>query len=274
MLNKLDKIKSEKYPKLANIIQNYGSAVVAYSGGIDSTLLAYITHHILAQKSLIITAKSEFITDNELKEAQELAKHFAFNHTVIDLKVLDNSDIRKNNSQRCRYCKELIFSELVKLAKTKGYQYIFDGSNIDDINDYRPGFEAIKKLEIKSPFIEAGFSKADIRETAKDLGLSNWNKPALACLASRIPYETAITKENLYMIEQAESYLKDLGYSGFRVRHHDKIARIELNQDDIEQFISKHRKEINLKLQKLGYNYVCLDLKGYRTGSLNESIEQ
>ena len=266
----LNKIKSDKFSKLRSIIQNYGSAVVAYSGGIDSTLLSYVTHHILAQKSLMVTVKSEFITDQELKEALELAEKYRFNHTILNLNVLDKTQVTKNDPQRCKYCKELIFGQITELAKQKGYQYIFDGSNVDDISDYRPGFEAIKKLGVKSPFIEADFTKSNIRNLAKTLELPIWNKPALACLASRIPYETTITQQNLQQVEQAESCLNELGYSGLRVRHHGKIARIELNQSDIESFITKHSNEINIKLKKLGYNYVCLDLEGYRTGSLNE----
>lgn len=269
----LNKKETEKFFKLKSIIKDYNSVLVAYSGGVDSTLLAYITHHILAQKSLIITVNSEFIANDELNEARNLANELSFNYQVLNLSILNNPKINENNPKRCKYCKELIFTELIKIAKENGIDNIVDGSNIDDLNDYRPGFEAVKKLGIKSPFIEADFNKEDIRNLSKAFKLPNWDKPALACLASRIPYNTQITKESLETIEEAEKYLKNLGYSNFRVRHHDKIARIELNQDDFKPFISKHKTEIDLKFKKLGYNYVCLDLKGYRTGSLNESIE-
>jgi uncharacterized protein len=266
---KLSQIESEKLLKLKSVIQNHKSALIAYSGGIDSTLLAYVSHHILSQKSLIITVDSDFFSGEELEETKSLATKYDFNYKIIKLNIFENPDITGNSAQRCRYCKKLIFENLIKLAQKEGFDSVFDGSNIDDLKDYRPGFEAIQELGVISPFIEAGFSKADIINIAKSLGLPNWHKPASACLATRIPYGTSVTKEILKMVEESEIYIKKLGYKGFRVRHHNKVARIELNPDDISSFVSKHREEVDLKLKELGYNYVCVDLHGYKTGSLN-----
>jgi pyridinium-3,5-biscarboxylic acid mononucleotide sulfurtransferase len=162
-----------------------------------------------------------------------------------------------------------VMTKIIEFAKSQGIENILDGSNIDDLGDYRPGFEAAHALGIKSPFMEAQIGKEDIREMAKHFDLPVWNKPASACLASRIPYNIAITKEALSQVESAEDFIRDLGYKGFRVRHHDKIARIELNSDDMENFVKNHREEVDFELRKLGYTSVCVDLKGYRLSGLN-----
>lgn len=266
-----DKAVFENFLRLKEIIKSYNSALVAYSGGVDSTLLAYLSHHILAQKFLAVTVNSEFIPAQELAEAKNLAKELNLSHQVINISVLDKTDVIENSPLRCKYCKKFVFRELTRIAEAKGLENIFDGSNMDDIKDYRPGFEAIKGLKVKSPFIKADFTKSDIRNLAKAFNISNWNKPSLACLASRIPYDIHITGEILQKVEKSENYLQKLGYKGFRVRHHDKIARIELNPIDFETIL-ENRKIIDTKFKELGYSYVCLDLKGYRTGSLNEVI--
>ncbi|MDD3013819.1 MAG: ATP-dependent sacrificial sulfur transferase LarE [Candidatus Gastranaerophilales bacterium] len=265
-----DKNLRNKFSELIQFIQKREKAAVAFSGGIDSTLLAFVSHKISGQNSLIITVNSEFYPVYEHKEAENLAKRYGFNHQFISLSVLDNSEITLNSPVRCKFCKEVILKELIRQAEKQGFKNIFEGSNLDDIKDYRPGFEAVKALGVKSPFMETGFTKSDIRELAKILELPNWNKPASACLASRIPYGTAITGEILQKIEKAEDFIRKMGYDGFRIRHHDKIARIELNQNDLEKFISSHREKVDSELKKQGYSYICLDLNGYKTGSLNE----
>jgi len=270
---KLEKELQKKFLRLHEIIKNSQSAVVAFSSGVDSTLLAFITHQLLAEKSLAVTINSEFFAASELKDATELAEKLGFNHTIISLSVLDNEQVYRNDPLRCKYCKEAVFGEIVKIAEKNGFRHIFDGANIDDIADYRPGFEATRKYVI-SPFIEANLTKYEIRLLSKVLNLPNWNKPALACLASRIPYGTVIIGDILEKIQKAESELTKLGYEGFRVRHHGDLARIELDIKDFDSFISDHREQIDSKLKKMGYNYVCLDLKGYRTGSLNAALEK
>lgn len=265
-----DESLKDKLTGLIEIIRGYNKAIIAFSGGADSTLLSFLASRILADKALAVTINSEFLTKSELSEAIELAKANNINHKIINTSVLTNSQIASNDHLRCKYCKEAIIAHLRKTAQEYSIENILDGTNTDDTKDYRPGFEAARVLGIKTPFLQAGFNKADIRKLSAALGLHNWNKPASACLASRIPYGTIITEKILKKVEEAEFCIRELGYNGFRVRHHGNIARIELNADDIEKFISQNKEKIVLKFENLGYNYVCLDLKGYRTGSLNE----
>lgn len=260
---------NNKFLKLTDIIKNYGDACVAFSAGIDSTLLSYIVSNTEGINSIIVTVNSDFLSEYELEEAKNLASSFNFNHKIIDINIFDKPEITLNDPLRCKYCKKVVMANIIEFAKSQGIETILDGSNVDDLSDYRPGFEAAKELGIKSPFIEANINKEDIREMAKLLNLQNWNKPASACLASRIPYNTEITKSNLEMVEKAENFIRNLGYKGFRVRHHDKIARIELDIDDINDFIKNHREETDLTLRTLGYTNVCVDLKGYRMSGLN-----
>jgi len=268
-LNFNSELKS-KFSKLISTIKDYGNVCVAFSAGVDSTLLSFIVSNILENNPLIVTVNSDFLSRNELEESKELALELGFEHKIIDINVMDNPDIIRNDSSRCKYCKYTIMSNVIEFAKGYGAENILDGSNVDDLGDYRPGFEAAKALGIKSPFIEANINKEDIRELAKFLNLPNWDKPASACLASRISYNTAITKDLLEKVEKAEDFIRNLGYSGFRVRHHDKIARIEFNAADIENFIKNHRTETDLELRRLGYANVCVDLKGYRLSGLNK----
>lgn len=258
--------------KLEEIIKSYESVIVAYSGGVDSTLLACVANKVLKGKSLAVTVNSEFITGSEFREASLVAQEQGLNHRVININVLNYPAITENSSKRCKYCKHKVFSEILKVAQFERYKHVIEGSNLDDLSDYRPGFEAIKELDIKSPFLEAGFTKNDIRNLAAKLNLSNHNKPALACLASRIPYNTKITKEILVQIEKAEEIISGLGFTGFRVRHHQEIARIELDESDIQRFMS-YKDLVDNELKKIGFKFVCLDLKGYSRGSLNSLMD-
>lgn len=261
---------NEKYSKLIGILEKYDKICVAYSGGIDSTLLSFIAKNVIKRKPLIITVNSAFLSKYELDEASKIANLLEFNHTIIYVDILNNQPVVDNDVLRCKYCKKYIMTNITEYANKQDIYNIFDGSNIDDLNDYRPGFESIKELEIHSPFIEAGINKYDIMTLGDYFNLPNKNKPASACLATRIPYNTAITKEILDQIEKSEDCIRNLGYSGFRVRYHDKIAKIELIPDDIANFITNHEERVGIDFKKLGYTTVCVDLKGYRPAGLNK----
>lgn len=267
-----DSALKKRFLRLTEIIESYNSTLVAFSGGVDSTLLAYISGKILSNKSIAVTIVSDFISQYELNQAKSLATNLEINHKVINADVLSIQDIVKNDKLRCKYCKEAILSILFALAKKEGLENVLDGSNLNDLGDYRPGFVASKSLGTKSPYIDAEISKQDIRILSKALKIPNFNKPASACLASRVPYGTEITLHVLHQIEKAETILRDLKYKNFRVRHHDKIARIELIPEDIELFIFKHRKEVDNKFKELGYSFVCIDLAGYSMGSMNKLV--
>ncbi len=270
----LSKNLQKKFNHLQDILKSYESMLVGFSGGVDSTLLSYVAHNILAQKSLITTINSEFYPKIELEETLKIAKVLNIPLKILELKVLNHSDVIKNDKLRCKYCKTFLFKQLIELKDKQGLNYVCDGSNMDDLNDYRPGFEAIKQLGIKSPLIEANINKNEIREIAQELNLPNWDKPSQACLASRIPYDTSISLDILKQIEKAEKILVELGYKTYRVRQHNDIARIEIHPDDFSQFMQKHSEFINKEFKKLNYNYVCLDLKGYVSGSLNGILKK
>ncbi len=270
----LSKNLQKKFNHLQDILKSYESVIIGFSGGVDSTLLSFVTHNILAQKSLITTINSEFYPAVELEETLKVANKLNIPVKVLELKVLNHSDIIKNDKLRCKYCKTYLFKQLTELKDKQGLNYVCDGSNMDDLNDYRPGFEAIKKLGIKSPFIKANIKKQEIREIAQQLDLPNWDKPSQACLASRIPYDICISSDILNQIEEAEKILFDLGYKTYRVRQHNDIARIELHPDDFSQFMQRHYEFIDKEFKKLNYNYVCLDLKGYISGNLNGILKK
>ncbi|MEI7474521.1 MAG: ATP-dependent sacrificial sulfur transferase LarE [bacterium] len=265
----MDKALQEKYENLKTIIKDCGTAIIAYSGGVDSTLLAFIASRELRENALCLTINSELIPSAELQESIEMAKEYGFKHQVLNLSVLNNSDITNNSPERCYFCKNTVFSKITELAKDYKIINILEGSNTDDLSDYRPGFKAILNLSIKSPLMEAKLSKSEIREISKTLGLKTWNKPSYACLASRIPYNETIDIEKLSLVEKSEVFISSLGYQGIRIRHHDTIARIELREENIEKFICNDRKSVELKLKEYGFKYVCLDIGGYKTGSLN-----
>lgn len=264
-----DKNLNLKYENLKRIIKDCQKVIIAYSGGVDSTLLAYISTQELKEKALCFTVNSELTSRVELKDSIEIAKEYGFNHQILNLNVLNNEDITKNSPDRCYYCKSVIFSNILKQAENYKIKTVIEGSNTDDLNDYRPGFKAIINLSVKSPLLEAKLNKEEIREISKILGLKTWDKPSYACLASRIPYNETLNLEKLSMVEKAEAFINSLGITGLRVRFHGDIARIELKETDIADFISNHRNKVELELKKYGFSYVCLDLGGYKTGSLN-----
>lgn len=265
----------EKYENLKKYIKELGSAVIAFSGGVDSTFLAKVCKDVLNDRCLAVTATSSTYPEREFKEALELAKEIGIRHKIIKSEELEIEGFSKNPIDRCYYCKSELFSKLKKVADDEGIEYVLDGTNADDTGDFRPGRRAAKELGVKSPLLECGFTKDDIREMSKNLGLPTWNKPAYACLSSRFPYGQEITSEKLSMVEKSEEYLLNLGFVGFRVRHHGDIARIELNPDQINMMLDENiRKKVVSKLKEIGFKYVSLDLEGYRTGSMNEAISE
>ena len=264
---------SKKLEKLKQILKDMDKVVVAYSGGTDSTFLLKVAHDMLGKNTLAVTAVSPTYTNSELVEAKRFTKKMKIQHIIIKSKEMENEKFKKNTPDRCYYCKKELFSKSKKIANTQNINYIIDGSNVDDINDYRPGTKAIIEYGVKSPLKEVGLTKKEIRELSLKMQLNSWNKPPLACLSSRFPYGTNITKKRLKQIEQAESFLLKLGLNHVRVRYHDNIARIEVNKDDFSKIL-KHSKKIIQQFKKLGFTYITLDIEGYRAGSLNEVLKK
>jgi len=267
-------ILQKKFARLKGIISGYKSCVVAFSGGQDSALLLKICSLVLPKESILaVTAVSETYPAAELRKAKILAKDIGVHLAVIKTAELKNKEFAVNSAKRCYFCKKELFSKLIAIAERDKFNFVLDASNISDKADYRPGNIAKQEFRVKSPLLAAGFSKDDIRKLSKRLGLSSWNKPSLACLASRIPYGTKITARLLKRIDQAEVYLSGLGFRQVRLRHYNGLCRIEVDKNDIQRLLSK-RQAIVEQLKDLGYNYITVDLEGYRTGSLNEVIKK
>jgi uncharacterized protein len=262
-----------KLENLKSIIKNTGGAVVAFSGGVDSTFLLKVAHDILGDKVLAVTANSETYPKRELEAAKAFALSLGIRHIVIETLELEIEGFADNPPDRCYYCKHELFSKLTEIAKANGIEYVFDGSNFDDRNDHRPGMRAAKQLGVVSPLKQAELTKDDIREISKEFGLSTWDKPSFACLSSRFPYGTKITPEKLVVIGAAEDYIRDLGFNELRVRHHDNIARIEIGKADLEKIIPYADKIVE-KVKSLGFLYVTLDLAGFKTGSMNYTLSE
>jgi uncharacterized protein len=262
----------KKADLLESIIKQYTSVLVAFSGGVDSTLLAFICKKVLGNKTVLVTATSSTYPQRELDDARAIGSSFCINHLFITSEELDIPEFSKNPHDRCYYCKKELFSKLLEVAQEQGCNVVFDGNNIDDIGDYRPGRRAIKELGIVSPLELAGLTKLEIRELSRHYNLPTSEKPALACLSSRIPYGEEITKEKLHRIEIAENFLADAGYTQIRVRSHGDLARLEFISSEIEKAFSQ-RDKIHRELKKVGFSYVCIDLQGYRTGAMNEVLK-
>jgi len=264
----------KKLASLKSIISGYGSCLVAFSGGLDSAFLLKVCSMILPKdKLLAVTAFSATYPESELHKAKTLARQMGVRHQVIRTAELNNENFVFNSVKRCYYCKKELFTKLISIAGSNKLDFVLDAGNISDQKDYRPGNIAKKELKIKSPLSEAGFNKEDIRKASKKLGLSTWNKPSLACLASRIPYGTRITVGLLKRIAGGEEYLVGLGFRQVRLRHYNGLCRIEVDKGDINRLLNR-RQAIVKKLKTLGYNYITVDLEGYRTGSLNEVIDR
>jgi len=250
-----------------------GSVLIALSGGVDSALLLQIASETLKEKVKAVTFTSPIFSRNDLMRAENLAKRLKIDHIKIKFDILSHSDFCKNDKMRCHVCKAKMIEELKKEAKKKGISYIADGSNSDDMKDYRPGLKVAQKSGIKSPLLEAGLGKEDIRKEAKERKIEIWNTPSSACLASRIAYGTHINREDLSVIEKGEEFLHQLGFREVRVRYHPPIARIEVSTREIVRLAeSTIRDKVVKKFKELGFNYTTIDLSGFRSGSMNDLL--
>ncbi|MGE5677017.1 MAG: ATP-dependent sacrificial sulfur transferase LarE [Pseudomonadota bacterium] len=260
-----------KLNELKTILKRTDGAVIAFSGGVDSTLLLKVAHEVLGDKAYAVTAHSETYPRRELEEARQFTEAQGIKHIVIETLELEIEGFADNPPDRCYYCKHELFSKLTKIAEENGLKYVLDGSNYDDRNDHRPGMRAARQLGVLSPLKEAGLTKDDIRELSREYGLSTWDKPSFACLSSRFPYGTRITPEKVEVIGEAEDFIRDLGFRELRVRHHDSIARIEVAKADLGRIVA-YADQITEKLKSLGFLYVTLELSGYKTGSMNYTL--
>lgn len=261
----------EKLTKLESIFSEMHRVVVAFSGGVDSTLVLKLAHDCLEGGATAVTAVSPSLPAHELAEAQAIAQEIGVRHELIESHETEDARYLANASNRCYFCKSEVYDELLGFAQQMGFDHIVDGTNADDAGDHRPGRQAARERGVRSPLQEAGMTKGEVRELARRIGLPNWDKPAAACLSSRIPYGSVITNEALSQVEQAELALRRMGLRQLRVRHHDQVARIEVEPQDFEKILAQ-REEIISALKAAGYTYITLDLAGFRSGSMNEAI--
>ena len=264
----------QKTEKIKSLIQEMDSVLVAFSGGVDSTLVLSLAHEVLGKKALGVTAQSASVPDREMKASHQLAKEIGARHLVVKTEEMSNPNYRANPANRCYHCKTELYSNLKRVAQQENISYILNGTNTDDLGDYRPGLDSAREQGVRSPLVEAGFNKQEVRELSRMMELSICNKPAMACLSSRIPYGQPVTLEKLAMIEQAEDLLLSLGFTQVRVRHLGTLARIELDKNEMPRYQNDKsvQKAVEEKLRALGFNSVVLDPEGYRMGSLNSAL--
>ena len=262
-----------KEQRLREIFRNLGSVIVAYSGGVDSSYVAYIANAELGPRALCVTGQSASLPSYQQTEIDRVISEFGFHHETIQTEELENPNYRANNADRCFFCKDELYGKLEALAASRGIEYIVDGSTTDDLHDFRPGRQAAKQHAVRSPLIEVGMSKAEVREFSRRVGLPTWDKPASPCLSSRIAYGTTVTIERLSKVDRGEEILREFGFREFRVRHHDTLVRLEIAPDELDRALRRDViEQLAARFRELGFKYVTLDLQGFRSGSMNEVL--
>jgi len=264
-----------KADKLRAIIRSRAKAVIAFSGGVDSTLLLRVARDVLGPRNVIaVTGISQTYTADEKRTAQRFARELGVEHVLIETDELASSDFSANPADRCYFCKRELLGKILDLARSRGLDAVYDASNVDDLSDYRPGRKALEESGVASPLLEAGFTKKDVRLLSRRLGLPSWDKPANPCLASRVPYGTPITESTLDKIRDGEAFIRKLGFPVVRLRHHGEMARIEVPAGDLARILKPATaRKIAARLRGLGYLWTALDIEGYRMGSLNRAVE-
>lgn len=262
-----------KEERLRELFRTLGSVIVAYSGGVDSSYVAYVANDELGPRAVCITGQSASLPAYQNEEIGRVVQRFGFNHEIVRTDELEQPGYRANNGDRCFFCKDELYGKLESVARTRAIDYIVDGSTVDDLDDYRPGRQAAKQHAVRSPLIEVNLNKNEVRELSRRASLPTWDKPASPCLSSRIAYGTTVTIERLQKVDRGEEILREFGFREFRVRHHDTLVRLEISPAEMDRVLQKDViDQLAARFRELGFKYVTLDLHGFRSGSMNEAL--